>query len=502
VRDDAYESLLHYLRRTADLQSAAALLEWDLETMMPAANAEHRARQLELLAGMVHERETSPELGRRLAEAAQSHAASEEGTPEHATVREAYRAYHRAVKLPKRLVEELARTTSQARLAWAESKRKSDFATFRPWLERIVALKREEAEAVGGGGELYDALLDAYEPGATAAQLRDLFTPLRARLSKLLQRIVESPRKPDASILRRGAPVAAQEAFCRQVAQAIGFDFAQGRLDVTVHPFCSTLGPFDCRLTTRYDEARFLDGFFSVLHEVGHGLYEQGLPKDRFGTPLGQAASFGVHESQSRLWENLVGRGLAFWRHFFPIARERFPAALQGVRLDDFLFAVNEVTRSFIRIEADEVTYNLHVMLRFELETALLSGKLAVADLPGAWSDAFRRDFDITPPDDAHGCLQDIHWSMGSFGYFPTYTLGNVYAAQLHRAARRDLGDLEARMARGDFSTLLAWLRERVHRHGKRWEPPELVRRAAGEAASPDALVEHLESKFGALYGL
>jgi carboxypeptidase Taq len=297
-------------------------------------------------------------------------------------------------------------------------------------------------------------------------------------------------------------PKAAQEALAREAAAAIGFDFNAGRLDVSLHPFCSGLGPGDTRMTTRYDERYFVDAFFGVLHETGHALYNQGLPADHFGTPRGEDVSLGIHESQSRMWENLVGRSRSFWQYFLPKARASFPEALAGVSDDDWYFAVNDVRPSLIRTEADEATYNLHVLLRFEIERALLRKELSPADLPGAWNEKMRQYFGLTPPDDARGCLQDIHWSGGAVGYFPTYTLGNLYAAQFFEKAREDLGDLDAQFARGDFAPLLGWLRKNIHSQGKRYTPPKLVQKVTGKPLSAEPLLRHLRRKAAELYGV
>lgn len=288
----------------------------------------------------------------------------------------------------------------------------------------------------------------------------------------------------------------------RQGVEAVGFDLARGRVDVSAHPFCSGAGPSDVRLTTRYRDRVFPDSLLSALHEAGHGIYEQGLLEENFGTPMGEACSFGIHESQSRLVENFVARSRGFWDRFLPVARALFPDALRGVDAAAFHRAVNDVRPSLVRVDADEVTYNLHVVVRFELEGAMLRGELAPADLPAAWNEAYRRELGVGPPDDAQGCLQDIHWSIGSIGYFPTYSLGNVYAAQIHERALRDLGDLEALYRRGEFGPLREWLRERIHRHGKRYPPRRLVEEATGSPPSPDALVRHLEARYGEVYGL
>ncbi|HZY87544.1 MAG TPA: carboxypeptidase M32, partial [Gemmataceae bacterium] len=419
-----------------------------------------------------------------------------------ANVRETRRHYDRAVKLPAELVEEIARVTTRAQQAWQEARKASDFAAFRPWLERVVALTRRKAAALGYPSVPYDALLDEYEPGATTAEVTRVFADLRSDLVPLVGALTSSGRRPRRELLERDYPVPRQEAFSREAATAIGFDFEAGRLDVTTHPFCSGTGPGDVRLTTRYNPRAFNESFFGTLHEAGHGIYEQGLPAEHFGTPLGSAASLGVHESQSRLWENQVGRGRPFWVYFFPRARDAFPAALSDAGLDDWLFAVNDVRPSFIRVEADEATYNLHILLRFELEQALVSGDLKPADVPGAWGEKFRASFGLTPPDDAHGCLQDIHWSMGGLGYFPTYTLGNLYAAQLMERARADLGDLDGDFRRGEFGRLKGWLNEKVHRQGQRYRAAELCERITGRPLSHRPLLEYLRGKYAPLYGV
>ena len=327
-----------------------------------------------------------------------------------------------------------------------------------------------------------------------------VFASLREPLVALVGAIGASSRKAPAHILERHYPADLQARLARQASKRVGFDFAAGRLDVSVHPFCSGIAPGDCRLTTRYDENYFGDAFFGVLHETGHGLYEQGLPTDHFGTPLGQAVSLGIHESQSRLWENFVGRSRAFWEYFYPQARDVFGAMLDDVSLDQWHFAVNDVRPSFIRTESDEATYNLHILLRYELEQALVTKNLAVADLPGAWDQRMQNYFGLTPPDDARGCLQDIHWSGAAFGYFPTYTLGNLYAAQFYERAKADINDLERHIAGGDFAPLLQWLRTNIHNHGKRYSAGELALRVTGKALSAEALLNHLRAKANDLY--
>lgn len=490
-----------HARFTSVLGSIQGLLGWDERTMLPPAGGEYRAEQMTLLSGMIHDRWLDPRFGEWLDQLAESPLAADPHSEAGCTVRQLRRQRKKKVKLPKSLVEEQARVAVLGQQAWVEARRKSDFASFRPWLEKTFELKRQEADALGFPECRYDALVDDYEPEARTSAVAQVLKALREELVPLVGKIAQSRRRPDASILHRRYPVAQQESFGREAAQRIGFDFQRGRLDVTTHPFCSGLGPNDCRITTRYNEQFFNEAFFGILHEAGHGLYDQGLPAAHYGLPPGEAVSLGIHESQSRLWENFVGRSRAFWNGFFPEAKRRFPDALGNVALDDFYFAVNDVRPSLIRVEADEATYNLHILARFELERALLDGDLPVADLPGAWNAKYQDYLGIRPPDDAQGVLQDIHWSAGLVGYFPTYTLGNLYAAQWFAQAGSDLGDLPGQIGRGEFRPLLAWLREKIHQHGQRYTAVELVRRVTGKPLSHGPLMAHLRAKFGTLYG-
>src|SRR5262245_10122435 len=500
--ETAYADLIRRTKEAAVLSACGAVLGWDERTYMPRNGSAFRGDQMGLIARLTHEMSTDPKVGECLAAVEGSALTMDPESPEAVNVREIRRGYDRAVKLPNDLVEELARVTTRAQQVWQDARAANDFAAFRPWLEKVVALKRREADAVGYLVHPYDALLDEYEPGATAAHVRQVFAGLSADLVPLIAAIAGSKRKPRREVLEREYPVDAQQAFVRSAAEAIGFDFESGRLDVTTHPFCSGIGPGDCRITTRYNPRFFNEAFFGVLHETGHGLYEQGLPAEHFGTPRGAYCSLGIHESQSRMWENQVGRGRPFWRHFFPRAQLAFPAALTGVAADDFYFAINESRPSFIRVEADEATYNLHIILRFELELALLTGDLKPAELSLAWYERFATLFAITRPDDRRGCLQDIHWSMCGSGYFPTYTLGNLYAAQLMRAAREQLPGLDGGLARGEFRPLKLWLNEKVHRPGRSSWSEALCRRVTGEGLRHEALVDYLREKYAPLYEL
>ncbi len=500
--DAAYADLIRRVREASILGSCGSLLSWDESTYMPRQGSAYRGEQMGLLARLGHEMITAPIIGELLATVESSELVRNPESDAAANVREIRRSYDRYVKVPAELVEELARVTTRAQQAWRDARKASDFAAFRPHLETIVGLLRKKADAIGYRASRYDALLDEYEPGATAAEITSAFAALRAELVPLIAAIANSGRKPNRDVLLREFPVERQRLFGEGAAAAIGFDFDAGRLDETTHPFCSGIGPGDCRITTRYNVRHFNESFFGVLHEAGHGLYEQGLPPEHAGTPLGSACSLGIHESQSRLWENQVGRGRAFWEHFFPRAKQTFPQALRGVSLDDWMFAINDVQPSFIRVEADEATYNLHIILRFEIEQALLSGDLTVADVPGAWNEKFRQLLGLKVETDANGCLQDIHWSLGGLGYFPTYTLGNLYAAQLMEAARRDLPGLEDDFRGGNFTRLKGWLNDKVHRPGQRYRAGELCRRVTGAPLDHRPLIRYLRDKYAPLYGL
>lgn len=496
----AYDWLVEWAREIFLLDGSASLLHWDQRTYIPAKGHEHRSRQLALLAKLVHERAADPRIGEALSLLEASPLDSPEYPHAAANVREWRRDYDRVVKIPQDLAVELVRTASVAETAWEQARQANDWEGFKPHLKRMLELKREEADAVGYASEPYDALLDAYEPGETTASLEPMFATLRPALSGLLERIMNSGCEPDMAVCRGRFDLQQQKTFSQLVSKDIGYDYAAGRLDETTHPFTIGIGPNDTRITTRYEKDGFLDTFFSTIHETGHALYDQGLPVAAWGLPIGEAVSLGVHESQSRLWENMVARSRGFWTHFLPKAGEFFPR-LKGADLDTFCFAVNRVAPGMIRVDADEVTYNLHILLRFELELALMRQELCVDDLPDAWNEKMTALLGICPENYAQGVLQDVHWSAGLFGYFPTYTLGNLYAAQLFHAAANTLGDLEASFAEGDFTLLLDWLRATIHAQGRSLSPRELIRAATGAEPDPWPLITYLESKYGAYYG-
>jgi carboxypeptidase Taq len=485
-------------RTIHDLQEIQQFMEWDQQVMMPRKGAEQRGYQQEALATAVHARLTEPGLGELLAElAANTHLSLDLA----ADVREARRAYERAVKIPGRLVAERARVCALAQTAWEEAKNRNDFAAFRPHLDAVLKVTRETARAIGGNKNLYDALLDEYEPGMTEAELKVTFADLRDRLVPLLDKIRGASKKPSQEPVTRHFPLAAQEAFGRKIIADMGYDMGAGRLDISAHPF--TNGTFgDVRITTRYSETFLNMALFGTMHEAGHALYEQGLDPKRYRDPAGAFCSMGIHESQSRFWENMIGRSRPFWRHYYPALRSAFPGVLDDVSEDAFYGAVNVVQPSLIRVEADEVTYNLHIILRFELESDLLGGRLEAKDLPAAWNDKMKSFLGIAPPTDREGVLQDVHWSAGLIGYFPTYALGNLYAAQFAEVLRKELPELDAKVAAGELGGIKAWLNENIHICGRRYLAQDLCRRITGKPLSADAAMRYLTAKFSEVYGL
>jgi carboxypeptidase Taq len=497
-----FEELCEHVRLTSLLIANHALLEWDQQTKLPPAASEFRSRQIGYFAGEIHRRKTDPRLGELLQELASTDLATDPHSDTGATIREIQREYEKKIKLPAELVEEIATTSSAGQVAWAAARQADNFSQFAPILTRIFELKKQEADAIGYDTCRYDALLDEYEPGASSIEISEVLEALRLELVPLVAEIADSKSEVQVDILRRDFPASSQEAFVKLVTADVGFDYSRGRLDTTHHPFCTELGPNDCRITTRFDEDFFNMGFFGSLHEAGHGMYEQGLRSEFYGLPPGQYCSLGIHESQSRLWENLVGRRLSFWQHFFPQAQDYFPDSLQDVALTDFYRAINEVRPSLIRVEADEATYNLHIIIRFQLEQEIINGDLEIADLPAAWNAKYRQFLNVEPSTDADGVLQDIHWSAGLVGYFPTYALGSLYASQLLRAAETALGDLDILFRMGEFQPLLDWLREHVHASGRRFSSTDLGERVTNSPLSHTDLIAQLRKKLTPIYGL
>jgi len=488
---EAYEALMAFQRETQALAAVAGRTAWDQETVMPRGAAPQRAEEMAALEAVLHARRTDPRVGDWLAAAEPADPAAA------AQLRLIRRAWERAVKVPADLAAEIARVTSLSQGLWAEARAARDFKAFAPTLEAVLELRRQEADAIAAGGDRYDALLQDYEPGMTTAELDAMFGALRPRLRNLRERVLDAPAPPGLS---GRFDETAQMTLTAELARAFGYDFAHGRIDKAVHPFASGSG-LDVRITTRTAEDDPLGAIYSTIHEVGHAAYEQGIDRGFLLTPVGQGASMGVHESQSRLYENQLGRSPAFCGWLFGRMREAFgDLGVDGA--EAFTRAVNRVHRGYIRTESDEVQYNLHILLRYDLERALISGDPQVADLEAAWNDRFAADFGYAVDHAANGVLQDVHWSVGLFGYFPTYTLGNVYAGCLFAALRRAVPDWEAALAAGQPARVTAWLREALQVHGGLREPRETVEQATGAAVSEAPLLDYLEEKFGALYGV
>ncbi len=480
-----------------DLGAAGDVLEWDQETNMPAAGVEARGKAVATLAGLKHRALTSPELRDVIDACAE---AAPDGSALAAQVRCARHRVDRAVKVPRALMKEIAEARVTGLETWRRAREAADFSLFRAQLERLVELKRQQAAAIEPGGNAYDALLNGFEPGITEAELEPLFTELKRALTPLVSSAARSGVAVDETPAEGDFPADRQRSFGCFLAETIGFDFDSGRLDEATHPFCIGISTGDVRMTWRYDTRDFRPAVYGIMHESGHGLYEQGLPAELERTPAGEAVSLGVHESQSRLWENHVGRSRGFWRWALPHYRRAFPGAPDS-DVDRIWALLHTVKPSLIRVEADEATYNLHIVARFEIERAIFSGDLEVADLPAAWDDLYEELLGIRPPSVAEGLLQDIHWSQGMFGYFPTYTLGTMAAAQLFAAAERDLGDLEGAFAEGTFAPLLTWLRKHVHAHASRYQAPELIERATGKPLATGDLLAYLRRTAGEVYG-
>ncbi len=498
----AYENLVDLVREAELVASTEAILTWDQETMMPSGAVELRSRQLSLLARLQHQMSTNARVGDLLAQCESDRDFTSMDSVEAANVREIRRDFDRAVKLPERLVSELAEVSSKGQHEWAQARKASDFKRFLPWLEKLVHLNREKAACLGipSGGEAWDALADTFEPGCTAVSVERVFHPLRVRLVKLIGEITGSSHKPANRFNELPLPVEDQAKFMRMVVESIGFDFERGRLDTSTHPFCGGCHCCDVRMTTRFSPTCLNDALGSSMHEAGHGMYEQGLSSTAMGTPAGVAVSLGIHESQSRLWENQVGRGVHFWKWCAPKLRDGFGKAVDGYSIDELYGAANVVEPGFIRVDADEATYNLHVMVRFELERLLISGALDPKDLPQEWNRLYKEYLGLTVPDDRRGCLQDVHWSMGAFGYFPTYTLGTLYSAQFFDAAKRATPGLEAGFSRGEFAPLLHWLNREIHSHGRRYLPQQLCEKVTGAPLSSEPYLNYLEGKLRPLY--
>lgn len=497
--DPKLEKLKNLLAEVYDLNQASAVLDWDFQTYMPAEGAEGRGNQLATLARIAHLKFTSDEIGQLI------HDLESDGLdPDQDDARLVERVkqeYEKQVRVPPEWVTEFNLVTSRAMAAWQTARQESSFAAFQPHLEKIVALRRDYARLYAPYDHIYDPLLDDFEPGLKTADVQAIFNTLRTEQVALVQAIAQKPPIDDAFIYQP-YDEQAQWDFGVEVITDFGFDWQRGRQDRSAHPFTTSFGLDDVRITTRYEKDNGLSALFSTMHECGHALYELGFERSFFRTPLARSASLAMHESQSRMWENLVGRSLPFWSHYYPRLQERFPAYLGGLSLQDFYRGINRVNPSLIRVEADEATYNLHIMLRLDLEIALLEGNLAVSDLPAAWNALMKEYLGVTPPNDALGVLQDVHWSGGMLGYFPTYALGNLVSVQLWERIHGDLPNLDEQIARGKFDELLAWLRAHIHNQGARYEPQELIQRTTGSKIDPQPYLRYLTAKYGQIYNL
>lgn len=488
---NAYESLVNLHNEISYIHSSASILGWDQETFLPKKAINYRSKQLAYLSGKAHTLSTSDQYSKLLNLAEQNLPSN---PTQLANIREWRHSFDLATKLPLELVERDSETSSMAKAAWSEAREKNHFATFAPHFEKLLAISKEKADRYGYEDEPYDALISTYERGAKTADIARIFDVLQPQITTLAATAVEKTKANPARPITGNFPIQAQQTLNQEIAQSIGFDFDAGRIDTTTHPFCTTLGPNDIRLTTRYYQHDFTASLFGVMHETGHGLYEQGLPEQDFGLPSGTSVSLGIHESQSLLWEAHVGRSHAFWKKWFPRAQELF-TDLHDWSLEEFLHSINQAKYSFIRVDADEATYDLHILLRFNIERRLLNNEISVNDIPSEWNNLFQTMFGITPPNDTEGCLQDIHWAMGGLGYFPTYTLGNLNASQLFHTANKDT-KIKAACEQADYTPLLNWMRTNIHEKGSTLLPQDLMRQASGEATNPEYHLNHLKKRF------
>jgi carboxypeptidase Taq len=498
---DKFSQLKGMFAEIADLQAASGVLQWDQETYMPSGAGGARAEALATVEKAAHARLICDELARLLDEVEPWAQKQGQDSIAFAFLRAARREQSRAKKLPADLVSELAKATSLAIESWREARKRSDFKTFLPQLEQVMALNRRKAEVLAAGPRLYDSLLDIYEPGAGTSQIEPVFRALRAGLVPLVREIQARKDKVSDALLHGDCDEAKQYALCQEVVKLLGFDFERGRQDLSAHPFTTPFSVSDVRITTRVAKGYLPTALYGSIHECGHALYAQGIDPELDRSPLNNNASMGVDESQSRLWENVVGRGRPFCAWLLPRLRQYFPDRFSGCGAEDLYRALNKSGASLIRIEADEVTYNLHIMLRFEMESDLIEGRLKPADAPAAWNAKTTEYLGITPADDRDGVLQDIHWPAGLIGYFPTYTLGNIMAAQFYAEARKGVPDLEGRIRAGDFAVLRGWLKENVHKHGRRYTADELLKRVTGKGLDAAPFLDYLRGKYSELYG-
>lgn len=496
------KSFRDYVKRMKSYGEALEVMYWDLRTGAPRKGMENRSEVIGDLSGEMFKLSVSDEMGAYLNELSEPGTFDRLGEIDRKLVEELKKEYDRSVKIPPDKYQAYVVLTSQAESVWEEAKGKSDFSMFRPYLEKIVAANKEFIDLWGYEDHPYNTLLDLYEPGMTVEKLDGIFADVRAKLVPLVSAIQQSQNEPDTSFLKQSFDVGRQKTFSRFILNELGYDFEAGRLDESVHPFATGLNPGDVRITTRYLPDDVTSALFGTIHECGHALYEQNISDDLVGTPLCTGTSMGIHESQSRFWENMIGRSRTFWQRYYGKLQELYPEQLNEVSVDSFYRGINVVRPSLIRIEADELTYNLHIMIRYEIEKALFDGSLQVADLPAYWNAKYKEYLGIEPSRDGEGVLQDVHWSSGSFGYFPSYSLGNMYSAQIKRTLEKELGDLDELIAGGKFADIKSWLVERIYRYGKLRTPHEIVMSVTGEPLNPDYLIDYLRHKYSAIYKL
>jgi len=487
-----YNHLTTLLQRIADIAYSAAVLNWDMETYMPVKGAARRGQQLATLSGLSHELFTNPELGDLLEKLEKDTSLN---FREQRNVELTLKQYRKAKKYTRQFVEELSRCVSETFNAWQKAKEKNDFSLYAPQLEKLIALKKQECEMLGYTDHPYDAFLNEFEPGLKTAEVEALFNDVRKELVPFVKQLM-SKQIGSQEIIQRHYDKDKQFAYSEHILKQMGYDFEAGRQDISVHPFSTNFSSMDVRVTTRIDENNIADCISGSIHEGGHALYEQGIPDDQYGLPSGEYCSLSIHESQSRLWENNVGRSLTFWKGQFPELQKTFPEQLQNVTAEEFYLALNVVQPSLIRINSDEVTYHFHVMIRFEVEKAIFEGKLAVKDIPAYWNSRYKEYLGIDVPSDAEGCMQDVHWSHGSFGYFPTYSLGSFYAAQLYAKVNQEIPELQKQIEQRDYSQLLKWLRTKIHQHGKTYTSKELCVMATGEELNFKYFMEYVKGKY------
>lgn len=499
-----YDKVHALSKHSRILQGISSLLDWDQETYMPNGGGAHRAEQMKTMAGLIHRERTSKKYANALSKLIDLKTGkiivTDLAPEQEAAVKEWQRNFVQDTALPNQFVEEFAQLTSQAIQAWRTAKKENAFQQFAPYLDRIVTMNKKKAELLGYKNHPYDALLNEYEPDLTTKEVTQLFTKLRETIAPLIKKI--STQTNDNTFLFGKWDQAKQIEFSHKLLKEMGYDLNKGRLDLSSHPFSSASHPTDSRITTRIHPTSLMSNIMGVLHEAGHALYEMGLPQEFYGTPLSDARSHGVHESQSRWWETRIGLSKAFWKHFLPVLKATFKEQLDNITLDQFYRAINKVEPSFIRVEADEMTYPMHVILRFEMEKGLIEGSIKIRDVPEVWNAKMKEYLGITPKTNAEGCLQDIHWSMGSFGYFPTYTMGNLYAAHLFEAFMKDCPDWESRVAKGELIFIKEWLHNKIYKHGKRFTTHALLKEATGKPFTADAYLHYIQDKYSKIYKL